>query len=162
MGAWLRRIYWKIMARVRSQAWLLDRARRQTHALKDALAGAATDKAVEVLLYAMDIAFILLASYRRHLRGFQGSYVLQTADRRVAASALFRNQTMSVRRDGIPSPTVTITFKSAQALRRFLSSSDPDILQSLLTNDVEVDGNVNYVYKLGFMARDLTRRLGIS
>ena len=58
--------------------------------------------------------------------------------------------------------TVTVTFKDSAAMRRFLFSKDQDILASLLANEVEVDGNLNYIYKLGFMARDLTRRLGIA
>ena len=41
-------------------------------------------------------------------------------------------------------------------------SRDQDILNSLLANDVEVDGNLNYVYKFGFMARDLGHRLGVG
>jgi hypothetical protein len=141
---------------------LLKKVRREARALKSELESTLTDKAVELLFYAMDVAFLLLASYRRNLRGFTASYVLRTADNKVAASALFANQRMSVRRDAIPSPSVTITFKTAQALRQFLSSKEPDILDSLLTNSVEVEGNLNYVYKLCFMARDLTRRLGIS
>jgi hypothetical protein len=162
MLGWIRRLFWKLAALFRPEPWLLEKARREARALKDALEGKLTDKAVELLFYAMDAAFLLLASYRCHLRGFTGSYVLRTADNKVAASALFANQKMTVRRDAIPSPTVVITFKTAQALRRFLSAKEPDILDSLLTNDVEVEGNLNYVYKFCFMARDLTRRLGIS
>ena len=162
----IRRLFWKIATLFRSESWLLKKVRHEAQALKDELEGklegTLTDKAVELLLYAMDVAFLLLANYRRNLRGFTGSYVLRTADNKVAASALFANQKMSVRREAIASPTVTVTFKTAQALRRFLSAKEPDILDSLLANDVEVEGNLNYVYKFCFMARDLTRRLGIS
>jgi hypothetical protein len=162
MLGWIRRLFWRLAALFRPESWLLEKVRREARALRDALEGKLTDKGVELLFYAMDVAFLLLGSYRRHLRGFTGSYVLRTADNKVAASALFANQKMTVRRDTIPSPTVVITFKTAQALRRFLSAKEPDILDSLLTNDVEVEGNLNYVYKFCFMARDLTRRLGIS
>jgi hypothetical protein len=158
----IRRLFWKIATLFRSESWLLKKVRHEAQGLKDELEGTLTDKAVELLLYAMDVAFLLLANYRRNLRGFTGSYVLRTADNKVAASALFANQKMSVRREAIASPTVTVTFKTAQALRRFLSAKEPDILDSLLANDVEVEGNLNYVYKFCFMARDLTRRLGIS
>lgn len=158
----IRRLFWKIATLFRSESWLLTKVLHEAQALKDELEGTLTDKAVEMLLYAMDVAFLLLANYRRNLRGFTGSYVLRTADNKVAASALFADQKMSVRREAIASPTVTVTFKTAQALRRFLSAKEPDILDSLLANDVEVEGNLNYVYKFCFMARDLTRRLGIS
>ena len=57
---------------------------------------------------------------------------------------------------------VKVTFKDAPSLKQFLFSRNQDILDSLLTNTVEVDGNLNYLYKFGFMSRDLMRRLGIQ
>jgi hypothetical protein len=147
---------------VRPESRLLDLVRRKAQALKDELEGKLTDKFVAILFFSMEISFILLASYQRNLRGFRGSYVLCTADRRVAASAVFGNGKMLVKAEAVTSPNVTITFKDSAALRRFLFSKDQDILASLLANEVDVDGNLNYIYKLGFMARDLTRRLGIA
>lgn len=162
MLATLRRIFWKMVALVSPEPWLLRILRRKAQALRDELEGKLTDKFVEVLFYSMDVAFLLLPSYRRNLRGFHGSYVLRTADQQVVASALFNNEKMSVASEAVASPNVTILFKNPAALRRFLFSKDQDIMASLLENDVEVDGNLNYVYKLGYMARDLTRRLGIA
>lgn len=163
MLAMLRRLYWRVLAWLKSEAWLLDLVRRKARALEDELAGKLTDKFVEVLFLSMDVAFVLIGDYRRrNLRGFRASYVLRTADNRVAASAVFRGRKMKVRAHAVPAPTVTITFKDPKALRRFLFSNDQDILQALLANEVEVDGNLSCVYKLGFMARDLTRRLGFA
>jgi hypothetical protein len=31
-----------------------------------------------------------------------------------------------------------------------------------LANEVTVDANLNYIYKFGFMARDLVHRLGVA
>jgi hypothetical protein len=162
MLARLRRIYWRLLAWLRPESRLLDLVRLKAQALKDELEGKLTDKFVEILFFSMEVSFILLASYRRNLRGFRGSYVLRTADQRVAASAVFGNGRMLVKAGAVASPNVTITFKDPAALRRFLFSKDQDILASLLANEVDVDGNLNYIYKLGFMARDLTRRLGIA
>jgi hypothetical protein len=159
----LQRIYWRVLAWFKSEAWLLDHVRRKAQALKDELEGELTDKFVDVLFLSMEVAFLLIGDYRRrNLRGFRGRYVLRTADNRVAASALFRWRRMKVKTFAVAQPNVTITFKDPGALRRFLLSKDQDILASLLANEVEVDGNLNYVYKLGFMARDLTRRLGFA
>jgi hypothetical protein len=156
-------MYWRVLAWFKSDAWLLDRVRRKVQALKDELEGKLTDKFVEVLFLSMQVAFTLIGDYRRNnLRGFRGRYVLCTADRRVAVSAVFRWRTMKVKTFAVAKPNVTITFKDAGAVRRFLFSKDQDILASLLANEVEVDGNLNHVYKLGFMARDLTRRLGFA
>jgi hypothetical protein len=35
-------------------------------------------------------------------------------------------------------------------------------MDSLLANEVEVEGNLNYIYKFGFMAKELLQRLGMS
>ena len=162
MVTMLRRMYWRLLTWFKSEAWLLDLVRRKAQALKDELEGELTDKFVEVLFLGMDVAFVLIGDYRRNLRGFRGSFVLRTSDNQVAASAVFRRRKMKVKTFAVPAPSVTITFKDPAALRRFLFSKDQDILGSLLANEVEVDGNLNYVYKFGFMARDLTRRLGIA
>jgi len=159
----LRGFYWRVLAWFKSEAWLLDLVRRKARALEAELAGTLTDKFVEALFLSMEVAFILMGDYRRrNLRGFRASYVLRTADHKVAASAVFSRRKMKVKTYAVPAPTVTITFKDPAALRRFLFSEDQDILRALLANEVEVDGNLNCVYKLGFMARDLTRRLGFA
>jgi hypothetical protein len=157
-----RRIFWRIAAALGPKRWLLGVFQRKIQTLKDELEGKLTDKFVELLLCGMDLAFILFASYRRNLRDFRAAYVLRTADQRVAASALFGNGRMTVRSNAVADPNVTITFKDPASLRRFLFSKDQDILSSILANEVEVDGNLNYVYKFGYMARDLTRRLGLQ
>ena len=162
MLARLQRMCWRIVAAFGPRSWLLRVFRRRAQALKNELEGTLTDKFVELLFYGMDVAFLLLPSYRRNLRGFRGSYVLQTADGRVAASARFDDGAMWVQTKAISGPKVTVTFKDPAALRRFLFSKDQDILSSLMANEVEVEGNLNYVYKLGFMARDLGLRLGLQ
>jgi hypothetical protein len=156
------RLFWRIASFFTPHSLLLRVFRHKAQALKAQLEGELTDKFVELLLYGMDVAFVLLSSYRRNLRGFHGSYLLRTADGQVAASALFDGGKMSVRTEAIASPTVTVTFTDAAAFRQFLFSQDQDILASLLANEVEVEGNLNYIYKLGFMARDLTLRLGMG
>jgi hypothetical protein len=88
--------------------------------------------------------------------------VLRTADGRVAASAIFAKGKMRVETTAVSSPTVTVTFTDPGAFRRFLFSKDQDVLNSLLANEVEIDGNLTYVYKFGYMARELTMRLGMA
>jgi hypothetical protein len=158
----LRRLFWKIVAAISPRSWLERIVQRKLAALKAQLEGELTDKFVELLLYGMELAFLLLASYRRNLRGFRGSYLLRTSDGAVAAAAVFARGKMKVLDEAVPAPTVTVTFKDPGALRRFLFSKDQDILRSLMANEVQVDGNMTYIYKLGYMARDLTMRLGVS
>ena len=57
---------------------------------------------------------------------------------------------------------IKVEFADAGALNTFLFSKSQDILDSLLDNTVKVEGNVNFIFKFGFMARDLGHRLGVE
>jgi hypothetical protein len=121
-----------------------------------------TDKFLELLLNGMDFSFCLSRSYRRNIKNFKGTYVFKTADGGVEAAAVFNNGNMKVYKEAGENWDIRVTFKDADAMRSYIFSRDQDILDSILKNDVEVDGNLNYIYKFGFMARDLTRRLGVG
>ena len=122
----------------------------------------ATDDFLKLLLRGMAVAFALSRSYRDNIRGFSAKYVFATADGAVGASARFDGKRMHVNRKAADDWTVRVRFKDAAALRRFLFSKNQDIVDSILKNEVEVDGNINYIYKFGFMARDLERRVGLQ
>ena len=140
--------------------------------LEKELLGEVTDEFLELLLIVMKFAFSIdkaldlslspFEGYRKNIEGFRGSYLFMTSDNLVAASAIFANGDMKVEDDPIDDWDVRVTFKDAASLRAFLFSKDQDILNSLLENKVEVDGNLNYIYKFGFMARDLGRRIGVA
>lgn len=129
--------------------------------LKNELSGRVTDKFLELLLKGMDLTFTLSKGYRKNIKQFTGCYLFKTADHLVAASAVFKDGKMKVRKDAVEDWDIRVTFKDSKALLAFIFSEDQDILDSLLANEVEVDGNLNYIYKFGFMARDLSRRLGV-
>lgn len=122
----------------------------------------ATDDFLELLLRAMNLAFCLSRKYRKNLDDFSAKYVFSTADGKVGATARFDGGHMHVEDAPAEDFTVRVRFKDANALRRFLFGKKQDILGSVLDNDVQVDGNINYVYKFGFMARALERQLGIA
>lgn len=130
--------------------------------LRKELVGKATDIFLELLLGGMDLAFSLSKGYRKNIKDFEGRYLFTTADDVVAAAATFEHDDMEVHKEAIDDWDVRIAFKDAGALNAFLFSRDQDILDSLLANDVEFDGNLNYIYKFVFMARDLGRRLGVG
>jgi len=138
--------------------------------LKRQLLGEVTDRLIEFLLKAMSLSFYLLkkdVNYQNHLRDsegnfFRGYYLFQTPkEDGIVASATFENGDMSVRKDAIPEWDVKVTFSNGEALRKFLFSEDQDIINSLAENEVEVEGNLNYIYKFGFMAKDLLRRIDV-
>ena len=126
------------------------------------LYGRVTDKFLELLLRGMDLGFCLCEGYQENIKDFKGCYVFRTADNLVSASATFKDGHMKVHEEEMDDWDVRVTFKDAAALRAFILSRDQDILDSLLANDVETDGNLNYVYKFGFMVRDLAHRLGVG
>ncbi len=142
--------------------------------LGDELSNKVTDDFLELLLKGMDLAFSAsknkmvsvfsdkFEGYWKNIEDFKGGYLFRTADDKVAASAIFNNGGMEVKDDGIDDWDVRVTFKDSASLREFLFSKDQDILNSILANTVEVDGNLNYIYKFGFMARDIKRRIGLE
>jgi len=136
--------------------------RKEIEDLQRALEGTLTDKFLEILLGGMGLAFLLLRGFRRNLAGFSGRYLFRTADGTVAAGARFASGHMHVLHEADNAYDVAVTFKDPAALRKFLFSKDQDILASILVNEVSVDGNLNYIYKFGFMARDLVNRLGVA
>lgn len=143
----------------RGGTWLLDRLSGR---FKRELLGVVTDQFYEVLLRTMDTAFSVCKDFRKNIKGFEGRYLFRTADDSVTAGATFKDGNMKVHPGGITDWDVRVTFRDAEALSSFLFSRDQDILDSLLRNDVEVHGNANYIYRFGFLSRDLTRRLGIE
>jgi hypothetical protein len=130
--------------------------------LKAQLSDKLTDDFLEFLLGAMDVAFILSPDYRENIRDFQATLVFGTADQGVATTAAFKRGKMSVKERAIVPSDVRVTFTDAKALWSFLLSENQDVLDSILQNTVDVEGNLNYLYRFGFLARDLTRRIGIA
>ena len=138
-------------------------ARLLSKRLREELGGTATDKFLDLLLAGMDLAFALSNGYRKNIRDFEGRYLFRSADKHIASAAIFKDGDMQVDPEGaIDDWDVRVTFTDWKALRDFLFSGDQDILDSLLENKVEVDGNPNYIFKYGFMVRDLGRRLGVG
>ncbi len=137
-------------------------AKLWSRSLEKELHGQVTDSFLELLLKGMDLAFCLSKGYRKNIRRFEGRYVFRTADELVATTATFQGGNMQVFLESSDDWDVRVTFKDASALSAFIFSRNQDIMASLLANKVEVDGNLNYVYKFGFMARDLARRLGVG
>ncbi len=130
--------------------------------LKAQLCDRLTDDFLGFLLDAMEVAFILAPDYRENIRDFQASLVFRTARQGVGETALFGRGTMTVDPHAISPSDVCVTFSDAKALWSFLLSDNQDVLDSILQNTVEVEGNLNYLYRFGFLARDLTRRIGAA
>lgn len=162
MASLLKRTVWAPVPFLFSDRTGMDLTRRLSKGLTDEFCGHVTDKFVELLLGGMDLAFCLSKGYRKNIRDFSGRYLFRTADGLVGASATFQDGNMKIHENAIDDWDVRVTFKDTASLKAFLFSRDQDILNSILNNDVEVDGNLNHIYKFGFMVRDLGQRLGFG
>lgn len=120
-----------------------------------------TDKFLELLLRILDLFLDLCEDFKKNIHNFRGRYLFQTQSEIVVASAVFENGEMEVMEDEIEDWDVRITFKDAATLRRFIFAEKPDVLDYLLDNAIDIDGNMNYLYKFLFIVQDLNYRLGV-
>ena len=107
---------------------------------------------LEILLLFMKFKFMLDPSYRRNIENFRGRYQFKNRDGGVTVLVEFDNGKMDFKETLAHDVDVAVIFKDGRALMNFLLSKDRDILSCLLNNEVTVDGNLNYIYKFGFMA----------
>lgn len=114
-----------------------------------------TEELLEALLTGMSLVFLLSSKYRKNIENFSGRYLFRGKDNAFSVAAVFKNGSMNVVDGTIDSPNITIIFKNPAALRNFIFSPKPDILNAILQQDVAIDGNLNYLYKFAYMANHL-------
>lgn len=115
----------------------------------------AAEEFLKILLTLMQISFVLNPEYRRNIKNFAGRYQFMSADGQVTMAAVFREGRMEVMEKTIDRPHITITFRDGRTLLNFIISPRQDILGSMLRHDVRTNGNLNYLNKFGYMAKQL-------
>ncbi len=110
---------------------------------------------LENLLRLMSLVLQLDHDYKRNIIDFSGRYQFLSSDSAITVAALFNDDEMEVREEIIRDPDITITFKDGKALMGYLLSPKPDVLGSMLRQEVQLDGNLNYLYKFAYMAKRL-------
>jgi hypothetical protein len=110
---------------------------------------------LQTLLTLMQIVFVVNHEYRRNIKNFEGRYQFCSKDGEVTIAAVFHNNRMDVLEKKIDKPDITITFRDGRTLLNFIISPRQDILGSMLRHDVVTEGNLNYLYKIGYMAKQL-------
>ena len=110
---------------------------------------------LKLLLKLMALFFLLNRNFRRNIQDFNGRYLFRSRDNRIAVAAVFKDKRLKVYEKEIDNTDVTITFRDSKAIMNYLLSPKPDILGSLLRQDVVINGNLNYVYKFAYMAKHL-------
>ncbi len=110
---------------------------------------------LEMLLRFMSLAFLLDRDFRRNIEDFNGRYLFRSRDNSITVAVVFKDNRMKVYEKNLEDTNVTVTFRNGKALMGYLLSPKPDILGSLLRQDVTFNGNLNYVYKFAYMAKRL-------
>ena len=121
----------------------------------DCLCSECAEDFLQLLLGLMSVVFMLDHGFRRNIAGFNGRYQFRSRDGSISVAALFGDNRLEVREEEIPDPDITVLFKDGKALMGYLLAPKPDILGSLLRQEVALDGNLNYLYKFAFMAKRL-------
>jgi len=135
------------------------RQKKMRQAYQDCLQTEFAEEFLQTLLNLMGITFALDHDFRKNIANFDGRYQFKTMDGKLTVAAIFNQGCMKVREKVINDPHITITFRNGRALLNFLFSPNQDILGAMLRHDVQTDGNLNYLYKFGFMAKQLQRML---
>src|SRR5512138_2933033 len=110
---------------------------------------------LELLLGLMSTVFLFDHDFRKNIEGFTGRYQFKSKDGCITVAALFGDERLEVKEEVIPNPDITVLFKDGKALMGYLLTPKPDILGSMLRQEVSLEGNLNYLYKFAFMAKRL-------
>jgi hypothetical protein len=129
------------------------------------------DKLLRFLLWLMSVVCLLDKDFRNANlpSSFKAGFVFNTRDGKVKCSVLFGKRgilgirRMTVKRRAIPDPDVVVTFGNAVSLFDYiLYSNDHDVVNLLLENQVDIDGNLNLIYRFMYMVRHILRPLALS
>ena len=118
-----------------------------------------------LLLKVISLRLWVDREYHQNIEGFKGKYLFQSKDKEISVRAVFKStrllnyEYLSFGEGEIDDPDITVTFKDSRALMNLLLSPKLDILGSLLRNEVSVSGNLNYIFKFGFMATQLRQMM---
>lgn len=119
------------------------------------------DFILETLLNGMSLYFTIDKEYRRNIQDFNARYSFVSKDGKIAAGAIFKNGKMKVKKNEIDNTNIKIIFKDGATLRMFLFEKDPDIIGMILDNQIQPIGNLNYLFKFGYMAKNLQLKFGL-
>jgi len=125
----------------------------------DCLQSEVAEEFLELLLKLMSLFFMIDSDFSKNINGFKGRYLFKSRDNDITVSAVFDNGKMHVEEKIIDNPDITVTFNDGKALMNYLLSPKPDILGSMLRQDVVLNGNLNYIYKFAYMATHLKLKM---
>ncbi len=129
------------------------------------------EKPVRLLRAMQTFYYIFSKDRQKKLEHFDGSYVFSHKSSReseiekkgshpqgVDFSVRFKNKNMYVYEGVLKEWDVWFKFENSDGLRSFLFSDDEDMIKAVLEDKVRTEGNVNYLYQFGLLARHLCQK----
>jgi hypothetical protein len=114
---------------------------------------------LELLVNALGAARFFDPVLEKSMKGFDGRIQLKNEDNEIRVLAEFKDNGLKAKElkpkeELKPSADATIVFKDYRALMNFLlpEGGRRDVLKSLLNNEVRLEGNLNFIYRFGFLA----------
>lgn len=121
---------------------------------------------LEVALKVMSLLFFLSPEYRKSIEGFNGVIAFKTDDGVLGVTAVFCRRflmpALVVKSRALPNANVTIDFCSGKEMASFITQANPDIISGMLDNKLNFNGNLNYILRFVFLARDISEIIGID
>ena len=130
--------------------------------LNDALSAEITEEGFKLLLKGMALFALIDPEFSKNLKNFNGRYLFKTINRPVNVAVTCKDGKMSVYEKTLQHYNVRVDFKDYKAVVDFLTDPDLDVLDQMLNQKLQFSGNLNYLYKFGYMARHLMQRFGIA
>jgi hypothetical protein len=122
-----------------------------------ALENEAAEPVLLGLCFALKLKCAVDHDFRRNIDRFYGQYQFISKTGHLKVVLEFDHGQVRFREGLGDKPNATIFFKDGASLVRFIIARKKDILQAMLRNELEAKGNLNYIFKLGFMANHLDR-----
>ena len=113
------------------------------------------DDFLQTLLSLMSVYIFLDHKFRRNIENFNGRFVFESKNKKIATSAIFGKNRMKVKKSAVDDSDIKVIFKDGNALWDFLFSPNPDIFGFILDNKLTYRGNANYIFKFAYMAKHL-------
>lgn len=128
--------------------WQFRKAKKK---FQQCMAGESVEASPEILFELMGLLFQLNPDFRKNIQGFTGRYQFKSEDNKVVVLATFDDEQIKVEEAISPEADITIIFKDSRSIINSFFAPRHNILQTLHDNEVALHGNLNYIYKLGFL-----------
>lgn len=128
--------------------------------LLNCIGGHTIERVMDILLMLMGLVLRIDKDYRRNIENFNAVYVFTDKAGDFYSAAVFKDNRLTVTSKRVENPTFTLVFRDDQALVKLLFSGAPDILNAMLNQEVDFEGNINYMSKFAYMALHLV--LGLT